>query len=619
MSSALALIAAAKPAGGAAVGQIVIANVMAIVASSVLLWLVMGHRLGRREHLAKAAAFAERAAGLPGWVALPSFLALVSLMVALLGMYWDISLHIDDGRDPGPLANPAHYLILAGLFGIFCAGFIAMALPRERERPADTFVRINAGWYAPLGGVLMTSCAGFALLGFPLDDVWHRLFGQDVTLWGPTHLMLFGGAALTLIGMAVLTVEGIRARKSSGLETVPALAYFRRASLMGGLLIGLSTWQGEFDFGVPQFQMIFQPMLIASAAGVALVCARVWIGRGGALSTVAFFLAVRGGIALIVGPIFGETMPALPLYLAEAACVEVAGLYFGARRPLPLGIASGLGIGTVGFAAEYGWTNLVYRNPWNSNLLPEGVLLAVAAGVAGGVAGALVGAALCGRLPERRIARPAALAAFAVIAGLTLNGLITTEPSGYSARVKLTNVRPAPDREVSARVRITPASAADDARWLNATSWQGGGLVVNKLKKVSEGVYRTSEPLPVSGDWKTTIRLQTGRSVLGVPVYFPSDPAIPAPKVAAPSSFDRPFVKDHTLLQREQKKGVPGFLTLAAYIAVFLIWAGMVAVCAWGLARLGRALSGSDSSPRDPESGAAERAPRADQPEPTPA
>ena len=48
----------------------------------------------------------------------------------------------------------------------------------------------------------------YALLGFPLDDVWHRLFGQDVTLWGPTHLMLIGGAGLSLIGMALLHEEG---------------------------------------------------------------------------------------------------------------------------------------------------------------------------------------------------------------------------------------------------------------------------------------------------------------------------------------------------------------------------------------------------------------------------
>jgi len=30
--------------------------------------------------------------------------------------------HIGNGRDPGPLANPAHYFIIIGLFGVFLAG-----------------------------------------------------------------------------------------------------------------------------------------------------------------------------------------------------------------------------------------------------------------------------------------------------------------------------------------------------------------------------------------------------------------------------------------------------------------------------------------------------------------
>ena len=50
-------------------------------------------------------------------------------------MYWDISLHIGVGRDEGPLANPAHYFILIGLFGIFAAGFFAMVLPKEKPEP----------------------------------------------------------------------------------------------------------------------------------------------------------------------------------------------------------------------------------------------------------------------------------------------------------------------------------------------------------------------------------------------------------------------------------------------------------------------------------------------------
>ena len=128
-------------------------------------------------------------------------------------MYWDISLHIDDGRDAGPLANPAHYLILFGLFGIFAAGFLAIVLPEGR--PSRAAVRISGDWYAPLGGIAMMASSAFALIGFPLDDVWHRIFGQDVTLWGPTHLMLIGGAGLTLIGSCILIVEGRRARRHS--------------------------------------------------------------------------------------------------------------------------------------------------------------------------------------------------------------------------------------------------------------------------------------------------------------------------------------------------------------------------------------------------------------------
>ena len=127
---------------------------------------------------------------------------------------------------------------------------------------------------------------------FPLDDFWHRLFGQDVTLWGPTHLMLIGGAAMTLVGRSVLLVEGARvARERRGGGESKALApvalRFQRGALVGAFLIGLSTFQAEFDFGVPQFALLFGPILVMLAASVALVAARLWAGPGGALLAVA--------------------------------------------------------------------------------------------------------------------------------------------------------------------------------------------------------------------------------------------------------------------------------------------------------------------------------------------
>ena len=173
--------------------------------------------------------------------------------------------------------------------------------------------------------MLIAACGAFSLLGFPLDDVWHRLFGQDVTLWGPTHLMLIGGAAMTLVGLAVLMVEAGEANREAGsARSVGGLD--ARISLPGAMLLGLSTVQAEFDFGVPQFRMVFHPMLIMLAAGVSLVAARVWLGRGSALGAALFFLAMRGLMALLVGPILGEPTPHFPLYLVEALLVELIAL-----------------------------------------------------------------------------------------------------------------------------------------------------------------------------------------------------------------------------------------------------------------------------------------------------
>jgi hypothetical protein len=508
--------AADEPAGGAALDQVIIATLGATIATALLAWLALGHRSGRVPHLTRLTDFSERVSGLPGWAALPSAVSAGALLIALVGMYWDISLHIDVGRDAGPLANPAHYLILIGLFGVFASGVLAIALPRDDAGPAA--LRLTPSWPVPVGGVLISAAAAFSLLGFPLDDIWHRLFGQDVTLWGPTHLMLIGGAGLTLIGMAVLLVEGTRARPA-GQERAPLafLVNMRRVGLMGGLLIGLSTFQAEFDFGVPQFQMIFQPVLIAVAAGAALVCARIWIGPWGALRAVAFFLVIRGLLSLLVGPVLGETTPSLPLYVVEAACVEAAALWLGRERPLELGVVSGALIGTVGFAAEYAWAQVAMPIPWNEELLPGGPLLAVAAGIAGGLAGGLMGAALRGKLPGRTVTHGAAAVSLLAVMALVANGLVTTVPKDVSATVELTELRPAPQREVAAEVRIDPASQAADAKWLNITAWQGGGLVVDRLTPTGNGTYRTSEPIPVYGEWKATLRMQTGRKRAGCP------------------------------------------------------------------------------------------------------
>jgi hypothetical protein len=580
-------LAAGPPAGGAELGQIVIASVAAAVITAALLYFGFGHRSGRVAVLGRWAAWAERRSGMPGWTALPAGLATASLLVALFGMYWDISLHIDNGRDPGPLANPAHYFILAGLFGIFTAGFVAMVLPRER--PSAVAIRLGRDWWAPLGGVLICACGAFSLIGFPLDDLWHRLFGQDVTLWGPTHLMLIGGAAMTLVGIAVLTVEGLRV--NAALASPPAEPWLTRSAravaLTGGLMLGLSTFQAEFDFGVPQFQLVFQPLLLMVAAGTGLVFARVYGGRGAALGAAAFFVLLRGGLALAIGPLLGETMPHFPLYLGAALVVEAIALRVSTSSPLRFALWAGVGIGTVGLAAEWVWSSLWMPLPWTSAMFPEGAIVGFLAALAGALLGAWIGDHVA---VERGVARPrlrgAAVCAAIALAALVAFGLYTSPDPGVSARVALADVAgPGAGREVQATIDLSPADAAAGAQWFDVTAWQGGGLVVDRLARVGPGRYRTTEPIPVHGDWKTMIRFEHGNSLTALPIYLPSDAAIPVAGVPAPPSFTRSFRSEHKLLQREQTGGSPVLVALA-YSVVVGIALGLLGLLAWGLHRL---------------------------------
>src|SRR5215213_9235356 len=582
-----------EPAGGAAIGEAIGATAAAGIATA----LIAGHRSGRIDWLARAGRAASRLTGLPAWAALPSTLLSGSLLIAVLGMYWDISLHIDNGRDAGPLANPAHYLILFGLYGVLLSGVLSAAL--AGERPTPTSVRVGNGWWAPAGGVVIVACGAFALSGFPLDDMWHRLFGQDVTLWGPTHLMLIGGASLATLGGMVLLGEAITTvGRDPERESTPWVYHVRRALLVGGFLVALSTFQAEFDFGVPQFRAVHQPILIMLAAGIGLVTTRLYLGRGGALLAVLGYLMIRGFLAIMVGGVWRQTTPHFPLYIVEALLVEAVFARAGGRSPVANGAMAGGLIGTVGLTAEWAWSHIWMPIPWNDSLLPEaavaGFITAVAAGVVGGfIGGSLTGGSgvLISREDGRRLVpadrRAALVGALALIA--VIGWALPMSDSGPKrAQVTLRDIDGGKQRTVAATVMLDPRDSVKDPEFMNVTAWQGGGSVIDQLENVGPGVYRTTEPIPVYGGWKSTLRIQQGDALISMPLFLPKDEAIPAAEVPAELNFTRAFQPDIGVLQREKKQGVSPALTLIAYLTVLAIALSLIALISWSLLRVDR-------------------------------
>lgn len=568
-------------------------SAVAAVVSVALLWIGWRHRTHKITWLTSLGEWAGRRLNRPPWAALPVFLFVSTIICALFGFLWDVSLHVGKGRDAGPLANPAHYFILVGLFLLFIAGMLSIFLPYDK--PGRAAIRITRTWHAPVGGVLLAGAGLYALIGFPLDDVWHRIFGQDVTLWGPTHLMLIGGAGMSLIGVLLLEREG-RAAMGERAPSDGRGMWLVRCLAFGGLLIGLSVFQIEYDFGIEQFRLVLQPMLIAGAAAFALIAARITLGRGAALLAAVFAALIRGVVALIVGPGLGAPLNVFALYLGPAVVVELLALTPLIRKPVWFGLVGGLGVATAGLYLESLWIDAVYHYPWPVGMWAEALAMAVPVAVAMGLCGALLGIILTGeRLPRPKLATVAVVVTVLVIGGAVANGLRTSVPENARASITLTPAQSVDgESRATAIVAISPTDLiSDDPEWVTMLAWQGGlsnsrGLIIDPLEKIGPGLYRSNKSFPTSGSWKTLLRVQDGTTMTAVPVYLPADPGIGAQEVRADPMINREFVPEITILQRERTFDYPSWLYGAASLVVGICSLLLIAAMAWGAARINR-------------------------------
>ena len=603
-TESLHIIAAADEGGGAALDQVIGMSVAATIVSGGLLWIGYLHRQRRITWLQNLADKIGNKFNRPPWVALQICLFVSTIVAALFGFIWDVSLHIGKGRDAGPLANPAHYFILFGLFLLFIAGTLAIVLPYDR--PGSAAVRITRTWYAPVGGLLMAMCGLYALIGFPLDDIWHRIFGQDVTLWGPTHLMLIGGAGLSLVSVLILEYEGRRAIGFNADDDTKFVKFLRYLSF-GGLFIGLSVFQIEYDFGVEQFRLVQQPMMIAAAAAFAAVCARTVMGRGAAIIGALLAIVLRAAVSLLAGPILGGPTSWFALYLGPALVVELIALTPLIKRPILFGAIAGLGVGTAGLWLESLWIGAVYRYPWPLSMWPEALAMSVPAAIAMGVCGALLGMVLTGqKLPKRSVSITAVVLTVLVLGAAVANGLRTEVPEHATATITLNELsNDGGKRMVSADVVINPRDLiSDDPEWVTILSWQGGlandhGLAIDRLQKISEGHYRSTQPIPVYGSWKTLLRVQDGTTMTGVPIFLPADPGIGAPETPALTSSTRRFTQELTILQRERNQNHPSWLFNVASLVVLFCTLVLIAALSWGAGRINgtETRSASDALP----------------------
>src|SRR4051794_17782272 len=102
MKAALAgtgdVMLAVADAGGAAAGELIAGGLVGGLIVLFVVALGIAHR--RRGLLDPLVTVAERRTGVAAWAVLPAGIAGLSLLIAVWGYYWDVSWHIDRGRDP---------------------------------------------------------------------------------------------------------------------------------------------------------------------------------------------------------------------------------------------------------------------------------------------------------------------------------------------------------------------------------------------------------------------------------------------------------------------------------------------------------------------------------------
>ncbi len=152
---------------------------------------------------------------------------LVGLWFAgLLALAWDIQWHSVVGRDG--FWTPPHWMFYGAVTvaGVLCLGLVLTeTFLYHRGYPGLNDQNTTRVLYLFRGpnGVILAGFGMVAMLGSaPLDDYWHQIYGIDLAVWTPFHVMLAIGIIMASIGLLYLFASEMNRRESWRPVAAPA-------------------------------------------------------------------------------------------------------------------------------------------------------------------------------------------------------------------------------------------------------------------------------------------------------------------------------------------------------------------------------------------------------------
>ncbi len=288
---------------------------------------------------------------------LSAWIILGLLLEAELGLAWDRQWHDRLGRDQFWI--PPHIMMYVGVGGTGLIALFVVLLEtlryNQKKSGVDdsSTVTVLKFFHAPLGFILLGFGTLTDLIAAPFDNYWHELYGVDVTLWTPFHLMGALGAIMAGIGIIYAFASEAAHERDAGQLSHRFLGL---NAPEWAIIVLLAAFQ---EFALPALtafipivlgpvQILTYPLILVVAASFCLISVYLCIRKPGvtfltvlvlwslSVVTEAFipvalhYMAARLGLTYRFGfvPVFNLTLALLPLFsLVCALLVEAAGYW----------------------------------------------------------------------------------------------------------------------------------------------------------------------------------------------------------------------------------------------------------------------------------------------------
>lgn len=299
-------------------------------------------------------------------------LGLAAVFMGLGGVYWDVGWHATVGRESFWI--PPHLPVYAGtaLFSYSALCGLLLARRRAGSFGAALSGRVGSGFaVAMLGSIVQVSAA-------PLDDMWHRLYGLDVTVWSPPHLMGMTGALVGIYGL----IQALGAGLSQDTRRL-TLAEINVVLLFAAALALSMFALGRLDFRLDARDTLFYPLLAGPLAAIPLVGAARYVGRFGAATAVALAYMIFRSLAMFIFlQMDAFQNPAPPVFLIPAA-LAVDLVLWKDRGVLPAALL----FGPTLLLSEWAFRALLGVPTWDPLEVVASLAMITVAAAAGALAG----------------------------------------------------------------------------------------------------------------------------------------------------------------------------------------------------------------------------------------